>query len=157
MRTIITYGTFDLFHMGHLNLLNRARAMGDRLIVALSTDEFNLQMKNKVTAIPYLNRKIILEALRCVDLVIPEYDWAQKITDVQQYKVTTFVMGNDWVGEFDFLIPYCEVCYLPRTENISTSEIKTHIAEGKKTQIQAQAMSAIPDMASYSRYSHRAG
>ena len=103
MKTIITYGTFDLFHIGHLNLLKRSRALGDRLIVALSTDEFNLMMKNKVSAIPYRDRKQILEALRCVDLVIPEENWEQKILDVQKHQVDTFVMGHDWEGRFDFL------------------------------------------------------
>jgi glycerol-3-phosphate cytidylyltransferase len=135
MRTVITYGTFDLFHVGHINLLARARAMGDRLVVVLSTDEFNLQMKNKVTAIPYSDRKTILEALRCVDLVVPEESWDQKITDVKNYNVNTFVMGHDWEGKFDFLMPYCEVCYLPRTKNISSTEIKMHIAKGEKTQL----------------------
>ncbi|PLX88641.1 MAG: glycerol-3-phosphate cytidylyltransferase [Desulfuromonas sp.] len=137
MRTVLTYGTFDLFHVGHLNLLNRARAHGDQLIVALSTDEFNLKMKNKVTAIPYPDRKKILEALRCVDLVIPENNWEQKIEDVLKHQVDTFVMGHDWEGKFDFLNEYCEVVYLPRTENISSSEIKTHISKGRTTQIKA--------------------
>jgi glycerol-3-phosphate cytidylyltransferase len=139
MSTIITYGTFDLFHVGHLNLLNRARALGNRLVVALSTDEFNLTMKNKVTAIPYRDRKAILEALRCVDLVIPEENWEQKVHDVLRYQVDRFVMGHDWEGKFDFLQKHCEVVYLPRTENISSTEIKHHIAEGKKTQIKAVA------------------
>jgi glycerol-3-phosphate cytidylyltransferase len=139
MSTIITYGTFDLFHVGHLNLLNRARALGNRLVVALSTDEFNLRMKNKVTAIPYRDRKAILEALRCVDLVIPEENWEQKVHDVLRYQVDRFVMGHDWEGKFDFLQKHCEVVYLPRTENISSTEIKHHIAEGKKTQIKAVA------------------
>lgn len=139
MQTVITYGTFDLFHIGHLNLLNRARAQGDRLIVALSTDNFNLRMKDKITAIPYLDRKAILEALRCVDLVIPEECWEQKITDVKEYNVTTFVMGHDWEGKFDFLKQHCQVCYLPRTENISSTEIKLHISNGHKGQIRATA------------------
>lgn len=139
MRTIITYGTFDLFHVGHLNLLQRARAMGDRLVVALSTDEFNLKMKNKVTAIAYEDRKRILEGLRCVDLVIAEESWEQKITDVQKFANTTFLMGNDWEGKFDFLKEYCDVCYLPRTENISSTQIKSHIARGGMTQLKAVA------------------
>ena len=140
MKTIITYGTFDLFHVGHLNLLKRAKALGDKLIVALSTDEFNLNMKNKVTAIPYEDRKTILEALRCVDLVIPENNWEQKVTDVQEHDVSIFVMGNDWEGKFDFLSPYCRVHYLPRTEQISSTEIKRHIASGKKTQLNAVSL-----------------
>ncbi|MGD9714098.1 MAG: glycerol-3-phosphate cytidylyltransferase [Thermomicrobiales bacterium] len=136
-KTVITYGTFDLFHVGHLRLLERARALGDCLIVALSTDEFNLNMKGKVTAIPYPDRKEILESLRCVDLVIPEENWEQKTTDVMAHGVDTFVMGDDWRGKFDFLKSQCEVVYLPRTENISSTEIKLHIADGRKTQLKA--------------------
>lgn len=128
MKTVLTYGTFDLFHIGHLKLLNRARAHGDQLIVALSTDTFNLKMKNKVTAIPYEERKAILEALRVVDKVIPEECWEQKIQDVVKYNVTTFVMGDDWAGKFDFLKDYCEVVYLSRTANISSTQIKQTIA-----------------------------
>jgi glycerol-3-phosphate cytidylyltransferase len=116
-----------------------ARALGDKLIVALSTDEFNLNMKNKVTAIPYEDRKAILEALRCVDLVIPENNWEQKIADVQSYNVSVFVMGDDWAGKFDFLTPYCLVHYLPRTEQISSTEIKRHIASGNNTQLKRTA------------------
>lgn len=137
MSTVITYGTFDLFHIGHLNILKRARSLGDRLVVVLSTDEFNWEMKSKVTAITYEDRKAILEGLRCVDLVIPEVSWEQKIIDVQTYEVDTFVMGHDWEGKFDFLRPYCEVVYLPRTEKISSSEIKLHLASGQKTQIRS--------------------
>jgi glycerol-3-phosphate cytidylyltransferase len=137
VRTVITYGTFDLFHVGHLNLLKRARDLGDRLIVALSTDEFNLEMKDKVTAIPYHNRKAILEELRCVDLVIPEYSWDQKVDDAVKHQVNVFVIGNDWEGKFDFLTPYCEVVYLPRTDVVSSTAIKRHIAHGHKFQIGA--------------------
>ncbi len=140
MRTVITYGTFDLFHVGHLNILKRARAMGDRLIVVLSTDEFNLEMKNKVTAIPYKDRKKILEHLTCVDLVIPETNWEQKITDVKKYSVDTFVMGHDWEGKFDFLSEFCDVCYLPRTDNISSTMIKKHISSGRTGQLISAAM-----------------
>lgn len=138
MKTIITYGTFDLFHIGHLNLLRRARGLGDRLIVALSTDEFNLSMKNKVTAIPYEDRKDILEALRCVDMVIPEESWEQKISDVNEFDVDTFVIGHDWEGEFDFLSDHCEVIYLSRTESISSTEIKRHIQKDSGNQIRGQ-------------------
>lgn len=137
MKTVITYGTFDLFHVGHLRLLERARNLGDRLVVALSTDAFNLNMKGKVTAIPYPDRKEILESLRCVDLVIPEENWEQKTTDVGKYGVDVFVIGDDWRGKFDFLKSQCEVIYLTRTENISSTEIKRHIAGGEKTQITA--------------------
>lgn len=127
MRKVITYGTFDLFHIGHLNLLKRARELGDYLIVGLSTDEFNLNSKNKQTVISYSDRKKILENLRCVDLVIPENNWEQKVSDVQEFKADLFVMGHDWKGEFDFLKTYCDVQYLERTANISSSELKNHI------------------------------
>ncbi|WP_313287254.1 glycerol-3-phosphate cytidylyltransferase [Leclercia sp.] len=141
MKTILTYGTFDVFHVGHLNLLKRARALGDRLIVALSTDEFNLEMKNKVTAIPYRDRKMILEHLNCVDLVIPEINWEQKINDVLNHNVDIFVMGDDWQGKFDFLSDYCEVQYLKRTDNISSTMIKQHISSGNNGQLLAADMS----------------
>ena len=127
MKKVITYGTFDLFHIGHLNLLKRARELGDYLIVGLSTDEFNLNCKNKQTVICYDDRKKILENLRCVDLVIPESNWEQKVSDVKEFKADIFVMGHDWAGKFDFLKTYCEVRYLERTANISSSELKNHI------------------------------
>ncbi|MDE6433366.1 MAG: glycerol-3-phosphate cytidylyltransferase [Lachnospiraceae bacterium] len=127
MKKIITYGTFDLLHYGHINLLQRAKALGDYLIVALSTDEFNSEMKGKVTYFSYEERKRLLEAIRYVDLVIPEENWEQKISDVQEFKVDTFVMGNDWEGKFDFLKPYCEVVYLDRTPEISTTKIKSDL------------------------------
>lgn len=141
MKTILTYGTFDLFHVGHLNLLKRARALGDRLIVGLSTDEFNLEMKNKVTAIPYRDRKKILEHLTCVDLVIPEINWEQKKNDVLKNNVNIFVMGDDWEGKFDFLSEYCDVHYLKRTDNISSTMIKKHLSSGKDGQLLAATMS----------------
>lgn len=124
MKKVITYGTFDLLHYGHINLLQRAKALGDYLIVALSTDEFNSDMKGKVTYFSYEERKRLLEAIRYVDLVIPEENWEQKISDVKEFKVDTFVMGNDWEGKFDFLKDYCEVVYLERTPEISTTKIK---------------------------------
>jgi glycerol-3-phosphate cytidylyltransferase len=130
MRTIITYGTFDLLHIGHINLLKRAKALGDQLIVALSTDEFNLIEKNKVCTNNYADRKVILESLRFVDLVIPEENWEQKNTDIGKYAATVFVMGDDWQGHFDFLKDKCEVIYLPRTANVSTTEIKNLIITG---------------------------
>lgn len=124
MRKVITYGTFDLLHYGHIQLLRRAKALGDYLIVALSTDEFNLNQKNKVCYFSYEQRKLLLESIRFVDLVIPEENWDQKISDVKELKVDTFVMGDDWKGKFDFLKDYCEVVYLPRTPEISTTQIK---------------------------------
>ena len=127
MKRVITYGTFDLLHYGHINLLRRAKALGDYLIVALSTDEFNLKEKNKVCYFSYEERKKLLEAIRYVDLVIPEENWEQKISDIKEYHVDTFVMGDDWEGKFDFLKPYCDVVYLPRTPEISTTQIKVDL------------------------------
>lgn len=132
MRTVITYGTFDLLHIGHINLLKRAKALGDKLIVALSTDEFNWIEKNKTCASNYKDRKVILESLRFVDQVIPEQNWEQKITDVDEHDVDVFVIGDDWTGHFDFLKEKCEVVYLPRTANISTTEIKNLIVTGPR-------------------------
>lgn len=125
MKKIITYGTFDLLHYGHINLLQRAKALGDYLIVALSTDEFNLNEKGKKCYFSYAQRKKLLEAVRYVDLVIPENGWAQKRTDVHEYHVDTFVMGDDWTGKFDFLREEgVDVVYLSRTPEISTTQIK---------------------------------
>ncbi len=130
MKRVITYGTFDLLHYGHINILRRAKALGDYLVVVLSTDEFNWNMKGKKCYFSYEERKAMLEAIRYVDLVVPECDWEQKITDVQKYEIDTFVMGDDWKGKFDFLKDYCEVVYLPRTPEISTTQIKQEL--GKK-------------------------
>ncbi len=124
MKRVITYGTFDLLHYGHINLLKRAKALGVYLIVALSTDEFNWNEKQKKCYFSYEKRKQLLEAIRYVDLVIPEEGWEQKSTDVDLYHVDTFVMGDDWEGKFDFLKEKCEVVYLPRTPEISTTQIK---------------------------------
>ena len=123
MKRILTYGTFDLLHYGHIRLLQRAKAMGDYLVVALSTDEFNAE-KGKKAYHTYETRKKMLEAIRYVDLVIPEENWEQKISDVKEFRVDTFVMGSDWEGKFDFLKPYCDVVYLPRTPEISSTQIK---------------------------------
>lgn len=125
-KVILTYGTFDLFHVGHLRLLKRLASLGDRLIVACSTDEFN-QIKGKSTAIPYAHRIEILEGCRYVDQVIPERTWDQKRDDVVAHNVDLFAMGDDWTGKFDFLGDLCDVLYLPRTENISTTELKALI------------------------------
>lgn len=124
MKRIITYGTFDLLHYGHIELLKRAKAMGDYLIVALSTDEFNWDSKQKKAYFSYEKRKQLLEAIRYVDLVIPEKNWNQKVTDIKKYRVDTFVMGDDWKGKFDYLSDETKVVYLPRTPEISTSKIK---------------------------------
>lgn len=124
MKKVITYGTFDLLHYGHINLLRRAKEYGDYLIVALSTDEFNWNQKHKKAYFSYAQRKSLLEAIRYVDLVIPEETWAQKISDVKEFQIDTFVMGDDWTGKFDFLKDYCEVIYLPRTPEISSTQIR---------------------------------
>jgi glycerol-3-phosphate cytidylyltransferase len=126
MKKVITYGTFDIIHTGHINLLQRAKEYGDYLIVALSSDAFNA-MKGKKSYYTYEQRKAILEAVRYVDQVIPENTWEQKAGDVQKYNVDVFVMGDDWKGKFDFLASYCEVVYLPRTIGISTTKIKTDL------------------------------
>lgn len=126
MRRVITYGTFDLLHYGHINLLKRAKAYGDYLIVGLSTDEFNAG-KGKKAYFSYDQRKELLESLRYVDLVIPEQTWEQKRNDILLYQVDTFVMGSDWAGEFDDLSDICDVIYLPRTPEISSSKIKNDL------------------------------
>lgn len=128
MKRIITYGTFDLLHYGHINLLRRAKELGDYLVVALSTDEFNLNSKNKKCYFTYEQRKKLLEAVRYVDLVIPEENWDQKIKDCKEYHIDTFVMGDDWKGKFDFLKDEgIEVVYLPRTPEISSTQIKNEL------------------------------
>ena len=125
MKRILTYGTFDLLHYGHIRLLKRAKELGDYLVVAVSTDEFN-KIKNKKSYHNYETRKKMLEAIRYVDLVIPEDNWEQKIQDVKDYKIDVVVMGSDWAGsdKFDYLKDFCEVVYLDRTEGISTTKIK---------------------------------
>ena len=124
MRRVITYGTFDLLHYGHINLLSRAKALGDYLIVACSTDEFN-KVKGKKAYFSYEQRKKLLEALRFVDLVIPEESWEQKEIDIKEFHVDTFVIGDDWKGKFDYLKEKgANVVYLPRTPEVSTTQIK---------------------------------
>lgn len=129
MKKVITYGTFDLFHIGHLNLLKRARDLGDYLVVAVSTDEFNAG-KHKQCVYPYEHRSRIVQAIRYVDMVIPETSWEQKTDDVRKYGIGVFVIGEDWKGEFDFLREFCEVVYLPRTKSISTSGIRSTVQDG---------------------------
>ena len=125
MKRVLTYGTFDLLHFGHIEILRRAKALGDYLIVALSTDEFN-EIKGKKAYHNYETRKKMLEAIRYVDLVIPEKNWEQKISDIKEYKADIVVMGSDWADsdKFDYLKDYCELVFLPRTEGISTTKIK---------------------------------
>lgn len=126
MKKVITYGTFDLLHHGHINILRRAKEYGDYLIVGLSSDEFN-EIKGKAAYHSYEERKMILEAVKYVDEVIPEHNWGQKVTDIKSNNVDLFVMGSDWEGKFDDLKVHCDVIYLPRTEGISTTKIKTDL------------------------------
>ncbi|ASS94822.1 glycerol-3-phosphate cytidylyltransferase [Peribacillus simplex] len=128
MKKVITYGTFDLLHWGHINLLKRAKDLGDYLIVAISTDEFNA-LKDKKAYHSFENRKMILESIRYVDEVIPEDKWEQKKEDIVREGVDIFVMGDDWKGQFDELSEVCEVVYLPRTIGISTSQIKDDLLQ----------------------------
>lgn len=130
MKKVITYGTFDLLHTGHINILRRAKMLGDYLIVAVSTDEFN-KKKGKCAYYSYEERKTIVEAIRYVNQVIPEESWEQKINDIRKYDIDIFVMGDDWKGKFDYLKDYCEVVYLPRTEGISTTKIKNDLNKVK--------------------------
>ena len=129
MKRILTYGTFDLLHFGHIEILRRAKALSDYLVVAVSTDEFNA-IKGKKSYHDYATRKKMLEAVRYVDLVIPENDWDQKRNDVIKYAIDTVVMGSDWTNneKFEILKDICEVKYLPRTENISTTKIKNDLS-----------------------------
>ena len=121
MKKVITYGTFDLLHYGHINLLRRAKCLGDYLIVGLSTDEFNNKEKNKECYFDFENRKLLLDA-------VPEENWKQKISDIQKYNIDVFVIGDDWKGKFDYLKDFgVEVVYLPRTKEISTSKIKNDL------------------------------
>ena len=128
MKRIITYGTFDLLHYGHINLLRRAKALGDYLIVGVSTDTFNWEGKRKTSYFTYEQRKLLLEAIRFVDLVIPEESWEQKRLDMHEYHIDTFVIGDDWAGKFDYLKEEgVEVIYLPRTPEVSSSQIKKEL------------------------------
>ena len=128
MKRILTYGTFDLLHYGHIRILKRAKELGDYLVVALSTDEFNAT-KGKKAYHSYETRKKMLEAIRYVDLVIPENNCEQKIQDIKDYKIDVVVMGDDWAGsdKFDYLKEYCEVKFLERTPGVSTTQIKNDL------------------------------
>lgn len=134
-KIVLTYGTFDLFHIGHLRLLERARALGDSLVVGISTDEFNA-VKGKKTIIDFAHRLEIVQSLRCVDKVFPETCWEQKRTDIARFKAGALVMGHDWNGKFDFLKNQCEVVYLPRTRGISTTELKAGIAAQGRSNVE---------------------
>lgn len=130
MKRVITYGTFDLLHYGHIKLLKRAKSYGDYLVVVLSTDEFNWESKRKKSYFNYEKRKQLLEAIRYVDLVIPEHNWEQKVADIKQYHIDVFVMGDDWEGKFDFIEKEtaAKVVYLSRTPEVSTSQIKDDLS-----------------------------
>lgn len=133
MRRVITYGTFDLLHYGHINLLKRAKSLGDYLIVGVSTDEFNWNQKHKKCYFSYEKRKALVEAIRYVDLVIPEESWDQKINDMHEYNIDVFCMGDDWKGKFDYLEKEgVEVVYFPRTPEISTTQIKHDLNKGSE-------------------------
>ncbi len=134
MKKVITYGTFDLFHIGHLNIIKRAKALGDYLVVAVSSDDFNA-IKGKKAYQSEEDRMAILNAIKYVDEVILEQDWEQKVRDVKDHDIDIFVMGHDWEGKFDHLKPLCEVVYLPRTEGISTTKIKTDLGQFKKLKL----------------------
>lgn len=142
MKRILTYGTFDLLHYGHINILKRAKELGDYLVVALSTDEFNT-IKGKKAYHSYETRKKMLEAIRYVDLVIPENEWEQKISDVKDYHIDVVVMGSDWAGsdKFDYLKEYCDVVFLERTPGVSTSQIKNDL----QLQEQIDGVDQIPE------------
>lgn len=150
MKRVITYGTFDLLHYGHINLLRRAKALGDYLVVALSTDEFNWNEKRKKTYFTYEQRKNLLESIRYVDLVIPEENWQQKRTDIKEYHIDTFVIGDDWKGKFDFLREEgANVVYLERTPEISTSQIKKDLNDAngiRETQITHDDINTNPQL-----------
>jgi glycerol-3-phosphate cytidylyltransferase len=135
MRTIITYGTFDVLHAGHINIFKRAKSLGPKLIVGLSTDEFN-GLKHKSALLSYENRRCVVEAIRYVDLVIPETNWEQKVYDVEKYEVDVFFMGDDWDGHFDFSKEQCEVVYLSRTDGISSTLIREEVKENNTGQPQ---------------------
>ncbi len=128
-KRVITYGTFDLLHYGHINLLRRAKELGNYLVVGLANDDFNCNEKGKEPYFDYAKRRHLLESIRYVDLVIEEKSWQQKIADIQLYKIDIFVIGDDWRGKFDYLSDYCELVYLPRTPEISTSKIKNDLAQ----------------------------
>ncbi|MCX5773225.1 MAG: adenylyltransferase/cytidyltransferase family protein [Fusobacteria bacterium] len=128
LKTVITYGTFDMFHIGHLRMLQRLAEMGNKLIVAVSSDEFNA-LKGKKCLISYEQRAEIIGNLKMVDLVIPETHWEQKVEDVQKYDVDIFAIGDDWEGKFDFLKEFCEVKYMERTKDISTTQLKKSLSK----------------------------
>jgi glycerol-3-phosphate cytidylyltransferase len=147
MKTILTYGTFDLLHVGHVNMLERLKKLGDRLIVGVSTDEFNSE-KGKQSVYGFAERTRIIGALACVDLVIAENHWSQKEADIKAHKVDIFGIGVDWQGKFDELNSLCEVVYLPRTDNISTTDLKKALSQIDSKSIQQikQGLDSVLDL-----------
>lgn len=143
MTVVLTYGTFDLLHVGHINLLRGARELGDRLLVGLSSDAFNA-LKHKSALQDYASREAVLRAIRYVDDVFVEDSWEQKVDDIRKYHGGLLVMGSDWQGEFDFLSRYCEVRYLPRTENISSSSLKALARENAPATQAAADVAVLP-------------
>lgn len=143
MKRVLTYGTFDLFHVGHLSILERLRGLGDHLSVGISTDQFNAK-KGKVCVVSYAERVAIVSALRCVDEIIPEENWEQKVGDIKRLKIDIFGMGHDWQGKFDNLAKYCEVVYLPRTEGVSTTELRTKISMKHSPLLDPRAKKELP-------------
>ncbi|WEN15739.1 adenylyltransferase/cytidyltransferase family protein [Rhodanobacter sp. AS-Z3] len=133
-KVVLTYGTFDLFHIGHLNLLQRLKDLGDYLLVGVSTDEFNAS-KGKQTVVRFEDRLRIVQNIKCVDLAIPETHWEQKRGDIEKHDVSIFGMGNDWSGKFDALRDCCEVVYLPRTDDVSSTSMKKLLSVLDKTHI----------------------
>lgn len=131
MKKVITYGTFDLLHKGHLNILKRAKNLGDYLVVGLSTEPFN-HLKGKQAYHSYEHRKATLATVKYVDQIIPEENWYQKVSDIKKYNINVFVMGDDWLGKFDDLQKYCDVIYLPRTDGVSSSQIKRQLLDKKR-------------------------
>lgn len=142
-KVVLTYGTFDVFHVGHLSLLKRLRAMGDRLIVGVTTDEFN-QLRGKKTLVCYADRSQIVSSLKCVDAVIALQRAEQKADDIRRYGVSIFGMGDDWQGRFDNLSAHCEVVYLPRTENVSSSQIRQALAALGSARVSGQTAAERP-------------
>ncbi|GAA4820565.1 adenylyltransferase/cytidyltransferase family protein [Nocardioides caeni] len=151
-RTVLTYGTFDLFHIGHLRLIERLAAMGDRLIVGVSTDEFNAG-KGKRSVVSYDDRAAIVAAIKGVDLVVPEESWDQKRKDVVAHEVDVLVMGDDWTGKFDDLKDVCEVTYLPRTAGVSSTEIKQLLSalDPRHLEEMSQAVSTLTNLLEHYR------
>ena len=134
MKTVLTYGTFDLFHVGHVRLLKRLRSLGDRLIVGCSSDQFN-NSKGKNSIFSYDERSEILQSCQFVDVVFPEHNWNQKADDIKLYQASIFAMGDDWAGKFDYLSDLTEVYYLPRTDGISSTDIKSVLASSQEQKL----------------------